>query len=156
MQREASPRRDPLPFLPGSRSVVLEAPAQASAILQGVAIASEGTDPKVETPDRSALFGDPNRLVIQAFYPLPTALVEGLKRETISVIYSDAGQATVIYENLGGSMDDSVSSFRYVSILELEGELWRLKQVKKQWFISDRSSPPTRRSQRIHCCLPLS
>ena len=119
MQREASLRRDPLPFLPGSRSVVLEAPAQASAILQGVAIASEGTDPKVETRDRSALFGDPKRLVIQAFFPRPTALVEGFNRETISVIYFDAGQATVIDEYLG-SMDDSVSSFRYYRSLNLK------------------------------------
>jgi hypothetical protein len=117
------------------------------AIAQTIAISAEAAPEKskplapefltvnIQNSDLGALRDkDPKRLVIQAFNPRPTALVEGLKRETISVIYSDAGQATVMYENLGGSMDDSVSSFRYVSILELEGELWRLKQVKKQWI----------------------
>jgi hypothetical protein len=89
----------------------------------------------IQNSDLSALRDkDPKALVIRAFNLRPTAFVEGLKSETISVTYSDAGQATVIYANLGGSMDDFVSSSRYVSILVLAAELWRLKQAKLQWI----------------------
>lgn len=76
---------------------------------------------------------DPKTLVIRAFGHRPAAFVEGLKREQISVTYSNSGrEATVIYEDSGGSLDDSIRSSRYVSKLVLDGEFWRLNQARLQ------------------------
>ena len=78
---------------------------------------------------------DPKTLVIRAFGHRPAAFVEGLKREQISVTYSNSGrEATVIYEDSGGSLDDSIRSSRYVSKLVLDGEFWRLNQARLQWI----------------------
>ncbi len=42
------------------------------------------------------------------------------------------GQANIIHA-MHGLADDSLSSYRYVAILVLDGELWGLKQARKQW-----------------------
>jgi hypothetical protein len=78
---------------------------------------------------------DPKVLVIRAFVHRPDAFVEGLRRELISVTYVDSGrQATVVYEDSGGSLDESIASSRYVSNLQLDGGLWRLRQARLQWI----------------------
>lgn len=78
---------------------------------------------------------DPRILAIRAFsmYKGGTA-DEGLRREVISLTYSDSrNQANVISETYGVA-SDSLSSIRYGAILVLDGELWRLKQARKQWI----------------------
>jgi len=77
---------------------------------------------------------DPKMLVTRAFSIYKGDMVEeGLRREVISVTYSDSRrQASAIYASYGTG-DDSVSSFHYVSNLVHDGELWRLKQARKQW-----------------------
>ena len=77
---------------------------------------------------------DPKILAIQAFSIYKGGIVdEGLGREVISLTYSGSRrQANAIYATYG-LPDDSVSSYRYLAILVLDGELWRLKQAKKQW-----------------------
>jgi len=77
---------------------------------------------------------DPRLVAIRAFSFYKGGIVdEGLRREVISLTYSDSRrQANAIYA-MYGVASDSVSSYRYVAILVLDGELWRLKQAQKQW-----------------------
>ena len=77
---------------------------------------------------------DPRMVAIRAFSFYKGGIVdEGLRREVISLTYSDSRrQANAIYATYGVA-SDSVRSYRYVAILVLDGELWRLKQAKKQW-----------------------
>jgi len=77
---------------------------------------------------------DPRMVAIRAFSIYKGGIVdEGLRREVISLTYPDSKrQANIIYATYGVA-SDSVSSYRYVAILVLDGELWRLKQAKKQW-----------------------
>jgi hypothetical protein len=78
---------------------------------------------------------DPKVLVIRAFVHRPDVFVEVLRRELISVRYANSGrQAMVIYEDSGGSLGDSIESSRYVSNLQLEAGLWRLRQARLQWI----------------------
>jgi hypothetical protein len=78
---------------------------------------------------------DPRILAIRAFSIYKGGAVdEGLKREVISLTYSDSrNQANVISATYGVA-SDSLSSIRYVAILVRDGELWRLKQARKQWI----------------------
>lgn len=76
---------------------------------------------------------DPKTLVIRAFDQRLTARPEGLRSERISVAYS-AQQAIVCFEDSGGSLDDSVSSSRYVAILNLDGQAWHLAKARLQWI----------------------
>ena len=78
---------------------------------------------------------DPRILAIRAFSIYKGGIAdEGLRREVISLTYSDSrNQATVISATYGVA-SDSLSSIRYVAILVLDGELWQLKQARKQWI----------------------
>jgi len=77
---------------------------------------------------------DPRLVAIRAFSFYKGGIVdEGLRREDIGLTYSDSRrQANVIHATYGVA-SDSISSYRYVAILVLDGGLWRLKQAKKQW-----------------------
>jgi len=77
---------------------------------------------------------DPKMVSIQAFSYYKGGFVEeGFGREVISLTFSDSRrQANAIHATYGVA-SDSVSSYRYVAILVLDGELWRLKQARKQW-----------------------
>jgi hypothetical protein len=77
---------------------------------------------------------DPKILAIRSFSVYKGGMVdEGLGREVISLTYARSRrQANAIVATYGLS-DDSVSSIRYVAILVLDGEQWRLKQARKQW-----------------------
>jgi hypothetical protein len=77
---------------------------------------------------------DPKILAIRSFSVYKGGVVdEGLEREVISLTYARSRrQANAIVATYGLS-DDSVNSIRYVAILVLDGEQWRLKQARKQW-----------------------
>jgi len=78
---------------------------------------------------------DPRMVAIRAFSIYKGGIVdEGLRREEIRLIYSDSrSQANTIYA-IYGLGADSISSYRFLAILVLDGDLWRLKQAKKQWM----------------------
>jgi len=77
---------------------------------------------------------DPKMVSIRAFSFYKGGFVEeGFGREVISLTFSDSRRQAHIIHAMHGLADDSLSSYRYVAILVLDGELWRLKQARKQW-----------------------
>jgi hypothetical protein len=77
---------------------------------------------------------DPKMVAIRAFSFYKGGFVEeGFGREVISLTFSDSRRQAHIIHAMHGLADDSLSSYRYVAILVLDGELWRLKQARKQW-----------------------
>lgn len=77
---------------------------------------------------------DPKMVSIRAFSFYKGGFVEeGFGREVISLTFSDSRRQAHMIHAMHGLADDSLSSYRYVAILVLDGELWRLKQARKQW-----------------------
>jgi len=77
---------------------------------------------------------DPKMVAIRAFSFYKGGFVEeGFGREVISLTFSNSRHQAHIIHAMHGLADDSLSSYRYLAILVLDGELWRLKQAKKQW-----------------------
>ena len=77
---------------------------------------------------------DPKMVSIRAFSYYKGGFVEeGFGREVISLTFSDSRRQAHIIHAMHGLADDSVRSYRYLAILVLDGELWRLKQARKQW-----------------------
>lgn len=79
----------------------------------------------VELRDR-----DPKLLVIKAFDHGDRPYSEGLRQEKILV--TDHGQRAGVLLEKVGLMDDSVLGIRYLSLLELEGDLWKFVRVGMQ------------------------
>jgi len=78
---------------------------------------------------------DPKMVSIRAFSYYKGGFVEeGFGREVISLTFSDSRQQAHIIHAMHGLADDSVSSYRYLAILVRDGELWRLKQARRQWI----------------------
>jgi hypothetical protein len=77
---------------------------------------------------------DPRMVSIRAFSPYKGEFVEeGFGREVISLTFSDSERQAHIIHAMHDLPDDSVRSYRYLAILVRDGELWRLKQARKQW-----------------------
>ena len=78
---------------------------------------------------------DPKMVSIRAFSYYKGGFVEeGFGREVISLTFSDSRHQAHIIHAMHGLADDSVRSYRYLAILVRDGELWRLKQAKRQWI----------------------
>ena len=78
---------------------------------------------------------DPKMVAIRAFAIYQGGIVdEGLRREVISLTYADSRRQANAISAIDGLADDSISSYRYLAILMLDGELWQLKQARKQWI----------------------
>lgn len=78
---------------------------------------------------------DPRILAIRAFSIYKGGIAdEGLRREVISLTYSDSRNKATVISATYGVASDSLSSIRYVAILVLDGQLWQLKQARKQWI----------------------
>ena len=78
---------------------------------------------------------DPKMVSIRAFSYYKGGFVEeGFGREVISLTFSDSRQQAHIIHAMHGLANDSVSSYRYLAILVRDGELWRLKQARRQWI----------------------
>jgi hypothetical protein len=77
---------------------------------------------------------DPRLVAIRAFSIYKGGIAdEGLRREVISLTFSDSERQAHIIHAMHDLPDDSVRSYRYIAILVRDGELWRLKQARRQW-----------------------
>ena len=77
---------------------------------------------------------DPKMVSIRAFSHYKGGFVEeGFGREVISLTFSDSRRQANVIHAMYGVASDSLSSYRYLAILVRDGELWRLKQARKQW-----------------------